>query len=504
MFSVSILLALPAVICGGAVVGALPFVVLPKRFAGVFVVCAAVFLLLTVFYLFADFFTANGIDESVWFHLRYGLDGQIIRQFFPYVLGFFASIFTVFIYCYWCFLRQRRGVKGPLWLGVLLGVLIYASLASHPAFKDIWSLVSNRVSSADIELVDIPLDYPRLPDQVEGKSFVYLYVESLESLFWDGNGSISQIRHSRQWLDKGLRIRGIHQAPMTGWTIAGMVASQCGVTLSTYGERNNTLNIMPSFLPGAVCLGDILVQQGYQLSYLGGASLSFAGKGAFYRGHGFREVIGKEQLLARMGRVPTSKWGIYDQYLYPELLRLIERKAQGAQPFGVIALTLDTHPPKGESSPMCSQLPLVSTKSSMLAAVNCADHQLNHFIQKFMASPYTRDVILILSSDHLMMGNDAGIRSSIKERDNFMLILNGPSPGEVHREATMMDVAPTLLHLLGFSVNAWGLGRNLLLDEPTLAEVMGRDELYDSLSKWRYALWQLWDGEGGVIMGSRD
>jgi len=49
---------------------------------------------------------------------------------------------------------------------------------------------------------------------------------------------------------------------------------------------------MNNFMPDAVCLGDILKSRGYHLEFMGGANNEFAGKGLFYKNHGFVSVEG--------------------------------------------------------------------------------------------------------------------------------------------------------------------------------------------------------------------
>jgi hypothetical protein len=56
----------------------------------------------------------------------------------------------------------------------------------------------------------------------------------------------------------------------------------------------------------------------------------------------------------------------------------------------------------------------------------------------------------------------------------------------------MLDVAPTLLYLLGFESSTLGFGRNLFLDEETLPEKYGRSEFYRLILVWRNKLMKAW------------
>ena len=85
---------------------------------------------------------------------------------------------------------------------------------------------------------------------------------------------------------KAIVFADVHQVTHSGWTIGGMVASQCGVPLFSVA-RGNSLSVMNSFMSSATCMGDILRQHDYQLNYMGGADSEFGGKKNFYLSHGF-------------------------------------------------------------------------------------------------------------------------------------------------------------------------------------------------------------------------
>ncbi|BBI58719.1 hypothetical protein HSBAA_00250 [Vreelandella sulfidaeris] len=127
-------------------------------------------------------------------------------------------------------------------------------------------------------------------------NLLLLYLESIErtyanELFEDAYADLNALG------ERGAVFEGVRQMDNTGWTMAGMIASQCGVPLMPAGLLHDSqFEPLSKVVPGVDCLGDILAAQGYQLSYLGGASTQFAGKGLFYRGHHFDTVRGREDL----------------------------------------------------------------------------------------------------------------------------------------------------------------------------------------------------------------
>jgi phosphoglycerol transferase len=81
------------------------------------------------------------------------------------------------------------------------------------------------------------------------------------------------------------------QLPGTDYTIAGMVASQCGIPLFAPFEGNASASGL-QLLPAEYLLGDILKNSGYENYFVQGANLRFAGKDVFLKSHGFDHLYG--------------------------------------------------------------------------------------------------------------------------------------------------------------------------------------------------------------------
>src|SRR5262249_23377563 len=118
------------------------------------------------------------------------------------------------------------------------------------------------------------------------KNLVLIYGESYERTYFNEAFFPGLIKELHQIEAKSLSFTNIHEAYGTGWTIAGMVGSQCGIPLVT-SSHGNSMAGMDKFLASATCFGDVLHDNGYHLVYMGGADFEFAGKGKFYTTHKF-------------------------------------------------------------------------------------------------------------------------------------------------------------------------------------------------------------------------
>lgn len=112
---------------------------------------------------------------------------------------------------------------------------------------------------------------------------------------------------------------GAAVAPNCGWTMAGIVAETAGIPLRLYSKTSYTNNVMEcydTFLPGAVTLGDILLEEGYKNYYIQGCEKSFGGKELYLIQHGEYQIYDIDE-AKRRGKIPenyVAGWGYEEQY----------------------------------------------------------------------------------------------------------------------------------------------------------------------------------------------
>ena len=305
-------------------------------------------LLLSITYGVADYFTDQGIDESVIYHLRYGLDEAGFAEYaLPIGLTVIALIcLIVLVYCFIKVVKRRnKELSAKNKLAYFPIVLALLAVVFNPASENIYSIVSSELSSHNINNAD----YIKVTELITQQplNLIYIYAESLEETYFDESLFPGLMPRLNKIREQAIVFKDIAQVTHTGWTIAGMVASQCGVPLFS-ASQGNAMSGMPQFLSGATCLGDVLSRNKYNLSYLGGASLDFAGKGNFYRTHGFSSIQGRAELTERLDDANyKSAWGLYDDSLFKFAQQELAILAKQHNPFAIFMLTLDTHHPSG-------------------------------------------------------------------------------------------------------------------------------------------------------------
>lgn len=326
-------------------------------------------------------------------------------------------------------------------------------------------------------LVDEYYVAPQVLEKGSGKkNLILIYVESLESTYSNevvmGSNLIPQIEQTTQhWV----RPERFDQLAGVSYTMAGIVASQCGIpllpriwldTTQPTGKQNLNKENYEAFLPRAVCLGDVLQKTGYTNVFLGGARKTFANKGRFFSDHGYGSVFGWEdwEILGEA----SSEWGLYDDRLLSFARSELRNLASNSEPFNLTILTLDTHHPTGLKSETCRK----ASVSTLAGIVKCTDSQVADFVEFVQSQEFENETVLVVTGDHLAMKGELQDKLSGASRQIFFAI---SVPGKVshpkmERPMNHFDIFPTVLDALGLEPvrGKAGLGESIL--EPSTGQ----------------------------------
>lgn len=484
--------------------------------AGAVVAAGAVMagLLLLVAYSAIDRLTGSGIDESVLYHLQTGLAGAGLAEFSGLAAATAAATLGTIAAAVLAYrLIRADSASSHATTRLLLGMaLLSGAFWVNPAVGDLSRLIGGIIRQETTSAGPSPPGFvpvERAEFTENPRSFVLLYLESIERSYLDEARFPGLMPNLAALESEALSFTDLTEVEGAGWTIAGMVASQCGMPLIGSGSG------VDRFLPGATCLGDLLPREGYDLAYIGGADLGFAGKGRFYDDHGFLLIEGRTELQPRLEDPDyVHDWGLYDDSLYPEVIRRFDALAAADRPFGLVTLTLDTHHPFGFLSRSCTDRPYSDGSNQFLNAVHCADLLAAEFIRHVRSSPAFKDTVLIVASDHLAMPNLARERLESGPRRNLLMVF-APDlpPALVDKPGTTLDIGPTLLGLIGAPTPALGFGRDLLAEAPTLRDAdPGLEALIAAGRSYLVAMWSFPGIERGlsidraageVILGER-
>lgn len=342
--------------------------------------------------------------------------------------------------------------------------------------------------------------------QQRPKNLVVIYLESIEDAFADEtiveeNALAPLQRATRGWP----RIERLTQYDGGGWTMAGIVGTQCGLPLrGTETARPDELDQIgaeaDSYLPGATCLGDVLADAGYTSVFMGGADAAFASKGVFLSSHGYDRVLDLDHWIDEEVE-ERSYWGISDRELMEHAKQEVDRLHETSQPFNLTMLTLDTHDP----AHVFDYCP-VTTEVEMTSVMRCSMQQVADFVEHLEERGYLDDTVVVIMGDHERFISDQSDYHDLARADDRTIFNRIWSPDGVEfarEQADQLSVFATVLDLLGFELDEHraGVGVSALVDDRREGSILALSpgeyqEVVESRSSDLYTvMWGLGDGE---------
>lgn len=143
------------------------------------------------------------------------------------------------------------------------------------------------------------------------------------------------------------------------------------------------------------------------------------------------------------------------------------------------------HGPAGFASPVCLNGTIeMKSKTPIGVGVECANALANNMLNRLEKDGLLENTIVILQSDHLLMGSEFARQLNQMERRNLFIAFGpGIKPAKIERSALMIDIFPTILNILGYDISddAAGLGISLLSKNQTLVEKLGSEKLNNAI-----------------------
>lgn len=449
------------------------------------------YIVLNVTFVASNYFTGEGINDAVLYTLTSSMTGAGIGKYILPGVGVFVALVAVFGGLTWI-LRRRKGYPHHLGYSLLAIVLAMASVDASPAFRQVTELVKSQTRSGDSDF-DVYYKVPQGTINNPKLNLVYIYGESLERTYLEPEYFPELAPELTGLKNGGIDFSHTVQLPGTDYTIAGMVASQCGIPLFAPFEGNSSAS-MSSFFPKNICLGDILKASGYENYFMQGADLRFAGKDIFLQSHGFDHMYGAQELKSMVADPAyRNNWGFYDDTVLDEVFEKYLELSKANKRFSLFTLTVDTHHPDGFISKTCKRrsYSFEGKENQSFSAVACSQEHIAALIEKIKASPYFKNTVIVVSSDHLAMNNTAYKYLNQHDRNNLFFIIRGDQPQAdvVPVKRSTLDNGATVLDVLGGD-NYLGLGRSSLSGQSIAAVFLNVKE---KVMEWKPDVIDLWN-----------
>lgn len=323
------------------------------------------------------------------------------------------------------------------------------------------------------------------------RNVIIIYMESMETTYASNELGGYQERNlmpnlytlQRQNIAFGDRkgMAGTHNPYGTTWTTAALLSSSSGIPFAfNMGMNKNIGNNSDEgkFAKGVTNLGDILEKQGYNQEFICGSDSTFGRKKKLFREHGNYKIFDYYSAIdaGYIDKGYKVWWGMEDYRTYEAAKDEIRKLADEGKPFNCTLLTVDTHHVGGYR---CSKCPR-GNGSKTANVVACADRQVQEFVNWCKVQAFYENTTIVIMGDHPRMDKKLVESVDKSNREAINVFINSKSPyRKINRKrtATTMDLFPTILSSMGYSIegNRLGLGTNLFSDKRTLSEEMGYD-----------------------------
>ena len=223
-------------------------------------------------------------------------------------------------------------------------------------------------------------------------------------------------------------------------------------------------------------IASILQQQGYHTQFVYGGEAHFDNMRGFFSANGFSQMVDQNNMPAAKF---VGSWGASDEDVFDSAHQQLTQLHQQQQPFFSLIFTSSNHEPFEFPNDRISLHE--QPKNTVNNAVKYADWAMAKFISQAQNSDYWQDTLFLIVADH----DNRVYGSNLIPVEKFQipgLILGGTvKPGIISTLSSQIDLAPTLLSMLGVSSCHPLLGRDLTLDHTSPGRALLQFDNYFAL-----------------------
>ena len=317
----------------------------------------------------------------------------------------------------------------------------YTLLSPEQAAKNAVALIS-RPGDTFCETASNPLR--RITDTGIARNDYNVVLVVLESLSWHYIGSMGANPGYTPNLDK-LISQGIFMNEC--FAVGNRTTRGFGAIVSGYPDLpGKSVTTRPQAEGTFLTLGSILKSRGYETMFIYGGQPWYDHRQAFLGSNGYTRMVFKNDFASRTFK---AKLGYCDEDLYNQAH--IEFQKCKDKPFFSTLLTLTFHKdyeiPAGKITPEPASTPF----HDQIDAIRYTDWAIGRFIEQASTAPYFKKTIFVFVADH-MGGFRENPNTAASYRVPFLVYAPGiVQPARIEGICSQLDVAPTIMNLLGGS-----------------------------------------------------
>lgn len=337
----------------------------------------------------------------------------------------------------------------------------YRTIPQPQANTTLVGLGVKRTSLGDARKPDLK-DEPATnatPFSSKPKNIVMISVESLSAEFMDSyggkDGALKGLTPEMDKLGKaGLRFDRVFATGTR--TVRGLEALSLG-TPPIPGQAivrrpgNDHLSTV----------GELLKHQGFATYFFYGGYGYFDNMNAYYAANNYTVVDRTDIPKDKVGF--ENVWGVADEYLFDQTLRTLDAKSTDGKPFFAQVMTTSNHRPYTYPSERID----IPSPGGREGAVKYTDYAIGKFIKDASKKPWFKDTLFVIVADHC--ASAAGKTRLPVAGYRIPLIFYAPAllkPDVFKPMVSQIDIAPTLMEVLGKNGSAQFFGRSVFEPGP--------------------------------------
>ena len=285
-----------------------------------------------------------------------------------------------------------------------------------------------------------------------GKNVVFIFMESMSANLMGAYGNKGGLTpfldsiYTQSLVFDNIYSAGIH-------TNHGMYSTL--YSFPTIMKRNA---MKGSVIPVYSGFPTVLAQNGYHNMFFMTHESQYDNMNAFFRTNGFDEIYAEENYPKEK---IANHFGVQDDYLYEFAIPVINGRAAQGKPFFAVLLSISNHPPYVIPEYFQPRSEKVEDQ-----IVEYADWSIRKFMDQAKQQPWYNNTIFVLMGDHgKLVGTPECEMPQSYNHVPLMIFGNGIEPGKVENFGGQIDVAPTVLGMLGISYTQNNFGVDLLKEQ---------------------------------------
>jgi phosphoglycerol transferase MdoB-like AlkP superfamily enzyme len=252
-------------------------------------------------------------------------------------------------------------------------------------------------------------------------------------------------------------------------------------TRTVYGLAAINLSIPP--LPGnsivrrpnndnLYSLASILNENGYKSGFIYGGHGYFDNMNAFFAGNGYNIVDRADFTSSEISF--SNIWGVCDEDLFHKAIQHANEASNTGRPFFHMIMTTSNHRPFTYPEGKID----IPPGTGRAGGVKYSDYAIGQFIEQASNQPWFANTMFVIVADHTAGSAGKEELSPNKYLIPFIIFAPGKiKPGVMISLASQIDVAPTVLGLLGMEYESAFFGENLLHAAPGRAFISNYQKL---------------------------